>query len=355
MRNSFFSISFFLYLSVRPGPLTEELVTEFTNAISDTKFKPDTDQVLRALRTSTLADKYPIHGYVGAGGGGMVFIADESKDKPLAFKLMKDSKGYPNCKDNLILKELNDDDVIYVNRYVAHEEIRFKYEGELRFWCALVTERGKQDLYSPLFADKDPKKHWPEIFSMVGKIILAHAEINFKERILHGDIKPENIILIERNGEYEPAVIDFDLKLDYLNSKANDCQARYTDTYRAPELRVKCEVDEKYDSDFWKKNCESYFYSKNFLEDAYALAQTIKDFLEINADNVTRDPKYFNMSTSLVNNGLANVKKRYTTLQMAEEYEEIRTRYGLEGPWFEKFKQRLNRLKKEESNKCLIV
>lgn len=102
-------------------------------------------------------------------------------------------------------------------------------------------------------------------------MLKSFAEINFIGKVLHGDIKPESIMVtfLDKEDEYkskfEPVVTDFDMLISSAQKDVEPSLIRYTEGFRPPEL---------------SKEKENYKFSKEFVEDVYALGATIKSVIQ---------------------------------------------------------------------------
>jgi len=117
----------------------------------------------------------------------------------------------------------------------------------------------------------------PEILYSITKQLIQSLAIVHKNGIIHGDIKPDNI-MVESNNE--PTLIDFGLSCFARNK---DCTYRGSLLYMAPELFSTGFVSKK--SDIWSLAVSIYHLCQG---DPYPLAENAIDLKKIIADKNTK-------------------------------------------------------------------
>ena len=290
----------------------------------------------KTLRNAKLFKKYPVKEYIGAGTGGIVLDVKSDNPKLVAKILIDDDYEFPFCQGNQVLKKLEDDGVHYVNKLIKTETYDGYLSAEERgtsaspsfYTCILILEKADTDLRIGKLFDTKSIENWPVLLRFFGKLIQSFAEINFKGKVLHGDIKPENIMAkISKKGtppelDVEPVVIDFDLNLyNPREEYFSDPQLRYTPYYRPHEMFDATEIPEVHPTPAWEINWRNYVYSGEFVEDSYALGVTIKEVLGLQSGNVDKTSKEYT--------GLLNLAKRMA----GPEYEQDTKLISEENPY----------------------
>ena len=300
-KNGYFSLLIatgHIFLFVSSTPLSENLKNEIDeNLENNSSFSDKTNIIYSVLENAKVFDKYEVRNYIGSGTGGVVFGILEkgtsSQDLQYVAKVIIDNdETFPFCQDNQVLKELEQKKVPYVNRLISNDTYTGTIDDKDFYACILILEYCFTDLDKGNIFPKDSKKNWPILFRFFGKLILSFTEIHFIGRILHGDIKPDNIMvkINKEEKDIEPVVIDFDLMLKMEDQEEkSDSQLRYSEDYRPPEIDETTSVDGEASQENWDDNWELYQFSKEFKEDVYALGVTIKNVLRSQKRNVQKD------------------------------------------------------------------
>ena len=264
---------------------------------------------------------------IGAGTGGFVFLADylpphsiDGKYIPAAVKILPE--GNPNFisfNENVIQAvlsgnksedkynpgtirpfsydksegriEINNDGETNpykdgVCKFYEMQKATIKYQSklnkEIKFYeTTLITDVGVSDMHRALFTSIDNREENTATFlRYMVEFVLGGRNIN-KQGILHGDIKPKNVILVEgSDGLLHVEHIDFDLILDHRDDLI-DRQLRYTKDFRAPWIKGFFLNVEK---DIHKEPRYKQFYKfdENYKEDTYALGKSILKMIKLN-------------------------------------------------------------------------
>lgn len=313
-------ISFIILVALGPQTAASKLTLDVWGPIrtklgSYKRFSGELDVFFDTLVNAETFKSYPAKRFLGAGTGGVVFDIESPDDNLVAKVLTNENKYFQTCQDNMILHTLSKQKVSYTNKLVEIEGYTGTYKnyakgGDNNFYvCILVLEKADTDLKIGKLFETKSTKNWPVLLRFFGKLIQSFAEINFKGKILHGDIKPENIMAkISKKGtpaelDVEPVVIDFDLNLENPEEEdMSDRQLRYTHDYRPKEMFELTYIPDIDPSDAWKKKWRNYKYSGKFLEDSYALGVTIAHILKIQAssNNVDLESKEYHELVALV-------------------------------------------------------
>ena len=147
-------------------------------------------------------------------------------------------------------------------------------------------EKGKGDFITKKEDPQTKTKNSEKLYLLFGKVIISIAELNGKLKILHGDIRPENIMIkFNRIGDssdvdLEPEIMNFDLMLE--NNSGQDLfdpTVRYQFDYRSPEMSEKIAYSSSSRTYYFKSDPLPFKFSQDFVEDVYALGKTIRTVL----------------------------------------------------------------------------
>ena len=147
----------------------------------------------------------------------------------------------------------------------------------------LITRPAIQTFLNPVFKptyhNNELEKNTKKLMEYIYEISLALSYCQ-EFGILHGDIRPENIVMVRDYENPEtllPALSNFESALFRDNNLSPeqinnyDPKLRYFNSnYRMPSIQS------------LKDNNSGYYYSDDFREDSYALAATIRRILQIN-------------------------------------------------------------------------
>ena len=175
------------------------------------------------------------------------------------------------------------------NQLLNQSFSEYEIDSKSKKFCVLVLEGAEQDLTKPLFTKNDTNK--AQNSKLLGyvfyRLIEGFYKFNFEENYLHGDIQEANLVVVKSNEYgFEPKIIDFDLTCKPSSPEEEkvptcDGEITYTLEYRAPELKIFC-PDTNCKAPFFddhiirKKLLQKYYsYSREYKEDAFALAVTL--------------------------------------------------------------------------------
>ena len=163
-----------------------------------------------------------------------------------------------------------------------------------------------------------------KFFILIGQVILSITELNFKANILHGNINTSMLYLKHKDGfkkideNLESVITNFDrIVQNPIEYKAENDRIRYDLICRPPEMK-KYTISLKDGSQL----LHLYPYSKDFLEDVYALGITINNAISTFISDIEKTESYIRelkeISSKMVNgeevpsdntNRLSNLKK----------------------------------------------
>ena len=267
-------------------------------------------QILKTLRDCSIMENYSVEGYVGSGQGTAVVDVTQIDTglKYVAKVVLDIDNSYSRCRKEEIIEKLSNDGISYVNKFIQKKRFTDRIQTEDFYSCVLILEKAGEALDKNLLFPKFDGKSKIEIQNtkienskklvrFFGRVIQSFAELHFKAKVLHGDIKPDNIMVNKKemnNGTIDliPVIIDFGLRL--VNTSGNekkDEQLRYAPDFRPLEMtggeKIKPE-DEKAFAETWAEKFKNFRYSKDFVEDVYALGKTIEVVIVNNEKYIDR-------------------------------------------------------------------
>ena len=159
---------------------------------------------------------------MGQGGMGLVFAAhDTLLDRPVAVKFLNASHSGLLSSDQFTQEARHMAKIRHPNVLAVYGANTF--DEITGFWSELLIGETLDQAEATIFS-------WPDILSIA--LQLAEAVVNIHAAgLVHGDIKPQNIILEPNRGA---VLMDFGSVLD-LNSDSQDWQSS-TPLVMAPEL-----------------------------------------------------------------------------------------------------------------------
>lgn len=260
------------------------------------------EDIKHVLDNASSFNRYSTEGVREFVEGGLVLDVLKDKNKFWAKLLLEEDSGFSKCEAFKVFEKEDFSSIKYVQKMPWREaftgKILNKEDNSLKrevHACIAVFEAygDGASLKDAKIFESESRKNWPVLFRFFGRLIQAVAEINFRAKLLHGDIRPENIILMAKRDsnlklmDVEPAVFNFDSYLEnsiFVNKK--DPKLRYALAYRAPEMRQATTMSSKFSEDDWRQNWEKYEFSGQLVEDTYALGVTIKEVLKQQKNNV---------------------------------------------------------------------
>ena len=241
--------------------------------------------------------RYQIQSLLGSGAFGDVLACHDHKtNKSIAIKIVKDEpRFHTSCKNEINILNI----VSEKSKYVISLLRNFKFRGhdcmEFEKLHINLVQHLKNMKYQPLSE-----------FSLnnITRQILCGLSFLKDNKIIHGDLKPENIMFIDTNLT-DIKILDFgsSLMIEKIDMYYTYIQTRW---YRSPEVMLGYPID--YKIDIWSFGCILYelangkpifpgntIYSQLYRYNYY-IGQPDKTFLE---ECKVRD-KYF------IDNDLSN-------------------------------------------------
>lgn len=191
---------------------------------------------------------YTLGKIIGKGSDGIVFelVEDGKKDKVIKF-IQGENFGIKNYIEYYILYNLDSN---YITRAL---DIEIEDNGLLK----IIQKRADMDLKKYILKNKLSDLEKKDILYRICKCV---KYLNSKN-ILHGDLKPSNILIFENK---DIKLSDFNLsRIITKNNKIN--QKLYTLNFRAPEIY---ENNVYLKTDIWALGCTLYeiYYGVSYLQ-----------------------------------------------------------------------------------------
>jgi serine/threonine protein kinase len=182
-----------------------------------------------------------------------------------------------------------------INQFYEMQKVPVEYNetessAPVTYYVTLiVTDFGVRNLAGELFnsdmgktktQNKNKKQNASTLLQYFTDIARGGNNIN-AQGVLHGDIKPQNMILVPFGNVYDVKFTGFDQSF-FVNeeTKLND-KMRYSEGFRPPWLEKKLWLVHNPENN--TQNFENFIcYSLNFVEDSYAIAKTIMAIYESN-------------------------------------------------------------------------
>ncbi|XP_043943148.1 homeodomain-interacting protein kinase 2-like [Protopterus annectens] len=194
------------------------------------------------------ANKYKVLDFLGRGSFGEVVKCKKlGTNETVAIKMLKFESSYTmEAKDEVnILDELRTENAHYHNIVEAYECFWYNYS------LCFAFEMLDRDLHS--FLKKNnfcplPLEHIRYILQQIATALIKLKSLG----IMHADIKPENIMLVDQARQpYRIKLIDFGLAIHVSRA---DCHSYFgTRYYRAPEMMLGLPLSEAFD--MWSLGC----------------------------------------------------------------------------------------------------
>ena len=194
---------------------------------------------------------YKLGKIIGKGSDGIIYeLLENDKDVNKVIKFIQgEIYGIKNYLEYYILFQLNKE---YISGAI---EVEIEEDGLIK----IIQEKASMDLKDYIYKNKLSDNEKKEIMIQ----LLQGLEYLHSFNILHGDIKPTNILVYRSNSRNKFKYSDFNLSMIHCSdSKLN--KKLYTVTYRAPEIENK-KVSLK--SDIWALGCTFFeiYYGYSYL------------------------------------------------------------------------------------------
>lgn len=192
------------------------------------------------------SDEYKILKFVGEGSFGKVAkCLKKGTGETVAMKICRFPDFSIFCHECRILQKLNSDDPDKFG-FVRSVE-NFMYKNHF----FMVFEMLQKNLFHHIEENNFLPLPMEGIRNITKQLLVALGKLQ-DLHIIHGDLKPENIMLVNHRDEpYRIKIIDFGMSIQLPTKKYSPNLG--TLTYRAPEVILGCEYDEAVD--MWSTGC----------------------------------------------------------------------------------------------------
>lgn len=202
---------------------------------------------------------YRVKDFMGKGAFGQVFLVENEKSA-FAAKVIKSSENYAEYTLQVEYRAL-----VHINKYERllkkgqatipgisdtsfSRIVKLRDQFEYKDHMVLIFEKLDLSLYDLLRIVKF-EGFTMNMIKKFGRYLLEGVLLLHSKQIVHCDLKPENIMLIDRES-YKLKIIDLGSSCFHNNFAAQYLQSRY---YRAPEVILELPLSEAID--IWSVGC----------------------------------------------------------------------------------------------------
>lgn len=209
----------------------------------------DTAHHYKTTQGDHIAYRYEIKSNFGKGAFGQVIkVHDHKEKKDVALKIIINTKQMheQGLIEANILTTLNDGSDPQHNNYIVRMMDSFKFRNHV---CATFEILG-QNLYEYSRSLHYRPLPLHQLKGIAQQMFTALQFCHEKKRVIHCDMKPENVLLVSKNNKNCIRVIDFGSSCFVGRQKYEYIQSRF---YRAPEVIL----GQKYGPpmDIWSVGC----------------------------------------------------------------------------------------------------
>jgi serine/threonine protein kinase len=178
--------------------------------------KPDLDEWAASIVGKTIAEKYHVESEIGRGGMGGVFLARHGMlgDRRFAIKLIIPNRdmGPPEEQERRFAREAATALTFVHPRAVQVRDFGFDHANEVMYMAMdLVEGRSLKDVIDEAAATKrqgEPPIPFARSLVMVLKVLDA-LKAAHKAQVVHRDLKPGNVMVVDNDGEEDVKILDF--------------------------------------------------------------------------------------------------------------------------------------------------
>jgi serine/threonine protein kinase len=178
---------------------------------------------------------------LGTGGGGTVLAAEDTRGKPLAVKVIaaEDAASREQAlREASILRQVQ-----HAKAFGGGEGLlwRKQYQQVDLFFLAMDYIPGQT--LTELIAARGPLAESIAIALAMG--IAGELEVLHQQRIIHRDVKPDNVMIMKLGKHYQPIVVDYGIAK--VGNRTSRGARAATDGYAPPEQYNKGGTDRRTD------------------------------------------------------------------------------------------------------------
>ena len=168
-------------------------------------------------------------------------LSEEEMNKVIKVQIWDEEIYRERNNKEIIRGSFNPKNEIHIHSFLSRENCPFIP----KVYSSYIPEVSKNNPFALILEKYDGDlsqindwKLWiPKIYD-IAKSVLSALAFMHKHRIIHGDVKPDNILYRESEKETTFSLTDFGLSVELSEEEQTAEGARYTITYQAPELTI---------------------------------------------------------------------------------------------------------------------
>jgi serine/threonine-protein kinase SRPK3 len=250
-----------------------------------------------------LNDRYILLTDIGAGAYATIYLSYDYKDKKYYAIKVQNADEYDSGKEEVdIFKTFQSTKCKYLNKMNSH----FVWESEVGEHVCMVFDLLAGSLYDLLNKGKKGI-HVRSVKKMIYQLLLAMDELNSKYKLLHTDVKPENVLLVGVSNKVQSIITEFE-KFDfhkiYNKKRKRNKDVKVEDITIDLVSKLSCNLDKDNDSQ------SSEYSSDNNMSDKQDEVVVIDDKYTC-YDNLQIKLSDFGSSYKITDNMDFNIQTRY--------------------------------------------
>lgn len=281
--------------------LSKEVEDEITAKMkADKNFVGSVEHILHVLKNSEFLKGVKGIKYLNSDTEGVNFELTGSFTKLAVKIIIYNDKKYDRCVNLRVYNAISARNLTYVSKVTKFEDSDFTIGDRKIFFCLAIYEYSfttdPRVILTISPQDQNTKEeNTRKLFLFIGRTIQGFAELHFEGKVLHGDVKPQSIMVRHdtTSKAYYPLIINFDKMLPNPNNQEiKDSKLRYDWHYRPLEIAGKRSLTVNEEDIFltktWPTISGNMTYSNEFLEDVSALGETINKIIVDNEFYINR-------------------------------------------------------------------